>query len=43
MVIKKIMMLKGNRILQHHNEVRERTKLWVAMAYIVKVCKIIDH
>ena len=43
MVIKKYMMMEGNKILAQRNEVRDLTQKWIAMAFVVKICKTIDH
>ena len=32
MVIKKYMMMEGNKILAEKNEIRDRTRKWIAMA-----------
>ena len=42
MVIKKYMMMEGNKILTQRNEIRDRTRKWIAMAVIVRACKTID-
>jgi len=43
MIIKKYMMMEGNKILMQRNEVRYRIQKWIAMALIVKICKIVDQ
>ena len=43
MVIKKYMMMEGNKILAQRNELRDRTQKWVAMALVVRICKTIDR
>ena len=43
MVIKKYMMMEGNKILAEKNEIRDRTRKWIAMAVVVQICKTIDQ
>ena len=43
MVIKKYMLLKSNKILTERNEVRNRTRKWIAMVLVVQACKLVDH